>query len=598
MSEIQVAKDIATIAAPLTGAIIETWIKPKLTRLFRSVSTSSKLNEHAFVSKFEEYLTRAYAKHLFLTVLVLQNQRRLLDELYVPLTIRSHDPEVQWRVEGFCGDLFDRFGRILITDTAGMGKSTLSKYLFLRAVDANAGVPILIELRRLSEKRSIVDLLLTELSSISAEFDRDLLYELIRKGNFIFFFDGYDEIASNDREAVTSELQSFIEKAAENRYVLTSRPEAGLAAFSDFQQFSIQPLVKDEAFDLLRKYNPTGETAEPLIAKLQDPAYAGVSEFLKNPFLVSLLYKAYDHKATIPLKKHLFYRQVYDALFESHDLSKPGTFVREKFSNLDIDDFDRVLRLLAFVTMKRGQVEFTKDQLLEILRECKRYFPDLRLKEAAFLKDILVTVPLFVSEGDRYLRWAHRSLQDYFAARFVVEDVKDRRAEIFTRMYESKALERLFNVLDLIYDLDPQSLRRYFLRPFLGTWLEWYQKNYVDEYPGVKRSAVEFRKGYMFLRTCVVTSKQYVDSLNFQEANDKLVRASFIPSGGDLDFTPVGANILFIHSDPKLVVARLLKRRHPDLVQTNLWTERTPDTMRVAQKVVWPGPSRARGVCD
>lgn len=55
-----------------------------------------------------------------------------------------------------------------------------------------------------------------------------------------------------------------------------------------------------------------------------------INEFLKNPLLVSLLFAAFDFKQTIPLKKHIFYRQVFDAYFDSHDLSKGDSYVHEK----------------------------------------------------------------------------------------------------------------------------------------------------------------------------------------------------------------------------------------------------------------------------
>ena len=69
-----------------------------------------------------------------------------------------------------------------------------------------------------------------------------------------------------------------------------------------------------------------------------------VGEFLANPLLVSLLFKAFEYKQQVPFKKHVFYRQVYDALYHHHDLTKEPGFERKKHSGLDLEDFHRVLR--------------------------------------------------------------------------------------------------------------------------------------------------------------------------------------------------------------------------------------------------------------
>jgi hypothetical protein len=63
-----------------------------------------------------------------------------------------------------------------------------------------------------------------------------------------------------------------------------------------------------------------------LVDILKGNEYKAVYEYLTNPLLVSMLFAAFDFKQTIPLKKHLFYEQVYDAYFEKHDLTKGDSY--------------------------------------------------------------------------------------------------------------------------------------------------------------------------------------------------------------------------------------------------------------------------------
>jgi len=159
-----------------------------------------------------------------------------------------------------------------------MGKSTLMKVFFMDIINKKAGIPILIELRRISKEKKILNEIHNQINSIAKEFNYDLLLELISEGGFIFILDGYDEISLIDKEAVSEDykeavsedLQDFISKSSNNKFILTSRPESSLSSFGDFQQFTIEPLKKKEAFELLRKYDKQGNISSLLIKKLSE----------------------------------------------------------------------------------------------------------------------------------------------------------------------------------------------------------------------------------------------------------------------------------------------------------------------------------------
>jgi len=360
-----------------------------------------------------------------------------------------------------------------------MGKSTILKFLFLSALKTNQGIPILIELRKLSKEKTILDHIYSELNPIDAEFDSDFILKLIKKGDFIFFFDGFDEIPLSDKKEVIEGLQNFYSKADNNFFILTSRPESALASFPEFFQANINPLKTKEAYELLRKYDSEGVLAEEIISQLKGSDLENIGEFLENPFLVSLLYKAYEHKAIIPLKKHIFYRQVYDALFEAHDASKGGAYKREKLCKLDSDDFHRVLRVAGLITVKKGQVEYNKDEILYILKKSKEHCLGVDFKEADFLNDLLYTVSIFNSEGN-YYRWAHKSIQEYFAARYICEDAKDKQLSMLRDMYKSENYHLFVNILDLCYDMDYKSFRFSVIRDVLTDFIQYYKSSYND----------------------------------------------------------------------------------------------------------------------
>lgn len=516
---------IECIAKPLIESLVSNVVVPKLEKFVERIGIEYNKNLIPQREHFMEYFYRSYKKYSILNTLVFRNSQRELKDLYIPLTInlKTTNSSRQIKIDGYPYELLSSYQKLLITDSAGMGKSTITKKIFLDIIDNGYGIPIYVELRRLSKEHNLLCEINQQLNSLSKEFNSTLLIELIQSGGFVFIFDGYDEIKLSEKNIVTNDIQDFISKAGDNTFILTSRPEASLASFGDFQQVSIDPLKKKESYELLRKYDGQGETSTMLIEKLKSGKYNMIDEFLKNPLLVSLLFVAFDYKQTIPLKKHVFYRQVYDAHFDGHDLSKGGGFTHEKKSRLDIDDFDKILRFTGFECLKQQKIEFTKDELLLILAKAKSFWNSICFNESDILDDLLCAVPLFCQDG-AYYKWSHKSLQEYFAAQFIYKDSKSGQDKILSALYNSNHLEKYINVLDLYYDIDQIGFRKNILLPFLIDFVSYFDKASIGTFGDIT-STLFNRKCYVYLTR---------ETIDFNEVFEKIIAIdpSFRPNVG------------------------------------------------------------------
>ncbi len=495
---------IASAAKPLVKKFVKELITPKITQF--ADKCKLKYNE-LLIPKgehFEEYLIRTYDKYSYVNVLAIPNSQFQLKDVYVTQNLvkgnRFESEGEATTINQLPTGLIIKYKKILITDTAGMGKSTIMKYMFVDLIDnciKDVGIPIFIELNRLNKNRTILAEIQEELNSLSKEFDKDLLLDFIQKGGFIFFLDGYDEISIADRNEVTKDIQTFISKAGnKNLYVLTSRPEDSLASFGDFQSFKIQPLNKNEAFELLTKYDISRQKiiSKELIKELKTGKYDSIDEYLVNPLLVSLLYIAYNYKAEIPLKKHQFYRQVYDALFNSHKLAQ-GQKPHEKRSGLDIDDFNRVLRYVGYECLISLGVQFDKDAILNSIKRAMIFCGNLKFGESDFLQDLMTSVPLFAKDGIEY-KWAHKSLMEYFAARFIYCDAKENQDIILSDIYDSDDISKYINMLDLYYDIDPKGFSKNITLPFCESYLKFYDSCIVPS--NINKELVNHRIALLF----------------------------------------------------------------------------------------------------
>lgn len=482
-----------TLGLATVKALIEKTAIAGLKKIYEGFKDDYDMHLVPMTKHFEHYLKSAYERHSVVNTLVLRNSRCRLKDIYIPLTIKEENNiEEKAVIDGYPIEIMKRHPKMIICDTAGMGKTTLVKRMFLSAIDDVLTIPVIVELRRIEKENTLLDIVFGQIDSLAEAFDHQLLLKLIQQGGFAFFFDGYDEVSNEQKSVVAEEIKSLVSKAPDNTYIITSRPEIGLQTFGDFSVFNIQQLTEEEAAELLRKYDNNGEVSEILIKKLNNISYSNVKDFLRTPLLASLLFTAFDYKQKVPIRKDEFYQQVFDAYFESHDLTKDGGFVRQKKSGLNMSDFKKVLRYLGFKCLKRQfKTEFSKAELISLLDEVQNEYSGQRFVSEEFIKDILTAVPLFVKDGI-YYRWIHKSMQEYFAAMFIHEDARNNQQTILVKMLESRWMSRYINLFDIYYDIDYEGFRDSVLDKIVTGYLYYYHDN-MAEVPGISPQSVKER---------------------------------------------------------------------------------------------------------
>lgn len=476
LSNIQAAFfDIKTVT---DNSLIEKIEQTYLIPIKNALSKEPKADVEDFNVNFKEYLSRSYQYYSSARTLVFGNQQKKLEDFYYPLELIQKD--VLIKTKKYPDELLPKFKKVIIVDSGGMGKSTIMKWLFINAIKENKGIPIFIELRLLSEKNKLIDEIVSQINPLDKVISKSIILKLINKGNFIFFFDGYDEIKVSERTAVTKDISEFISKANKNEFIITSRPENVDGIFGDFQTFHIKPLTNQEAYKLIEKIGDYNERSKALIKKLQESDLKNIKEFLKTPLLISLLYKKFEYRESIPFQKQEFYSEVFEALFKAHDLTK-GTdyYIRPKESNLSFTEFYRVLRTLGFRSIQENELEYNKTVLLKLIEDIKSELPNINYDSEALLNDLTTAVPLFQKEGLKY-KWAHKSIQEYFAAEFICMDAKEEQINILLAIYTGERLMNLIHVLDLCYDIDPKSFRNSILYDLCKKFIEFCESTFQE----------------------------------------------------------------------------------------------------------------------
>ncbi|KOY86025.1 hypothetical protein AD998_07600 [bacterium 336/3] len=457
-------------------------IESPINNLLKNIGTEFK---QLAKNRLLEYQTNEYKRNLFAKTFIHRSEPIKLDEFYVPLHIEKH---------GFIGserkristenisELLKNLNYITIIGSAGSGKSTLMKYFFIDSIKRKFKIPIKVELRYLNEKASFVKYIFEDIFLFhQLGFTNEIIDRILSSGDFIFLFDGYDEINYSKKESITNEIDQFVNKYASNKYVITSRPYTNLDTLPLFHNYSICDLENDEISIFIQKQIPSQE--KELIEKIEKEALnlkdSSYRNFLKNPLLLSMFILTYQSYSAIPQKSCDFYKQLFDTLYSTHDSLSKLSFQREKQSKLSKEQFEDILRLFSFISYFEEKFYFQTDYIeskLNVIKENRKIVFD----NQKLIEDLKIAIGILNKEGTDYT-FPHRSLQEYFAANYIKNLSEVNKKDVLTKIKLNieKSITYMIdnaNFIVLLKELDYISISKYILIPRLIKCIENLKK--------------------------------------------------------------------------------------------------------------------------
>lgn len=211
------------------------------------------------------------------------------------------------------------------------------------------------------------------------------------------------------------------------------------------------------------------EISEKIINSLELNESRYINSFLCNPLLLSLYILTFQSNATIPDKKYIFYRRVINALFSEHDSKTKLGFVRERLSGINQEDLEKILRAFCYISFFDNQFSFDFDYVDEKFSKIKEKFRIGNFENTKIINDLKSAISLWVDDNGIY-SFAHRSIQEYFAASFIKnlnECDKERiYGKIISKFSDKKAsFNEIENFLSLLEEIDQFFFYKYYKLP-------------------------------------------------------------------------------------------------------------------------------------
>ena len=378
---------------------------------------------------FERYLKNATLRYNQIRTLATGTTPRTIkgdNSLYVSIGVDYNGEEIDTTT---VDPLLQISKNILILGSGGVGKSMLTRYLFLDTAEYEGYVPVLVELRRIgtqvSGQLSILDLIYTCLQDFDAELPRDQFEYSLQLGKYLFLLDGFDEVRSSLAKETAEAIQAFSAKYPNNAFIVTSRPRTETSPMETFTIVKSMPLSKEQAVDLASRIWEEDEKTREFCDQLKGELYKKHKDFAENPLLLTMMFLTFMRNSSIPEHLSDFYKKAYEALYSAHDNQDKGYYRRDfACKTLDENEFKRILAHFCFQSYFKESYEFSEDEILKYLQASlsKLQFNDVLVTD--YLTDLRNIVCMIVKDGDTY-RFSHRSFQAYFAAYYTAHFLTD-----------------------------------------------------------------------------------------------------------------------------------------------------------------------------
>lgn len=452
--EFSVGKEAAKFANEFIKENFDTiWKKSK--SLFNLASKEFRVR---LERTYEDYFIEVGEKYSKVKTFLINQEDVDLYKFYVPLGVsmrRTKFPDVS------ISDLTETNNFNIVTGSAGSGKSITMRHLFVDSIKEKKKVPVFIELRELnSPNLTLQELINRVLADSKFDLGEDFVEKALQLGYFIFFLDGFDELADDKRESIAKEVLNISKRYDQNQIIVSSRPDDFFNSWRGFRVWCIDDLSLQKACQLIDKLPFNQEVKDKFIKDLQEKLFEEHEYFLSNPLLLSIMWLCYSENASIPKKLSLFYQQAFEALFNKHD-AKKGGFERKRKTSLDVKDFADAFSAFAVQTFDNNKIEFSESEAITFLNNSKQ-ISNLEFNSNDLLKDCIKSVCLILEDGLK-LRFSHRSFQEYFTAYFIVNSSSEIQKKLLHRYVDERITKD--SVIQLVYSMKSEIVEQLLIIP-------------------------------------------------------------------------------------------------------------------------------------
>lgn len=327
--------------------------------------------------------------------------------------------------------------RLFILGKPGAGKTTFLKHVALQTIKGETGekIPIFISLWRLANSgQALMPYIVEQFRICGFPEAEPFLREMLMKGDALVLFDGLDEVRVEDeqRDQLITAVEDFGREFRDSQVFITCRLAVTDYTFDGFKYVEMADFdLKQMQTFVFRWFQHDVTQRNACWEALKADHNKTLRELAQVPLLLSLLCLTYEKRNEFPQERDEIYKEATDALLNDWDASrrvKRGQeIVRENavYENLTLKNKQKLLAHVAAQTFDDGQYFLEEARLAYLIETFLPGVPGLKDKEvngAEVLRVMEAQHGIFVERAHKIHSFSHLTLQEYYAARYIVEN--------------------------------------------------------------------------------------------------------------------------------------------------------------------------------
>jgi hypothetical protein len=357
-----------------------------------------------------------------------------MTDIYVPLRGKGYN--ISENIDIF--QELKRQTRIMITGAPGAGKSMLLNRIAFDLVQRETEpvvpncIPVIVELQEVTEVTRDAESLVQHLEKAFKQHKfpnaKHFILRNLEKGRLMLLLDGLDEVPGN-YDLVVQGIKNLLDTYDRCPAIVTCRTAVYRDEFRNqsHRHLEVASFSDKDIYRFLSNWEnemPPDKSVNLLIHHLDD--YPKIKLLATNPLLLTIMTCLYvdDPKFELPRSRSEFYNESTQWLLEQWDRFKNK---RNKYSGAKKHNILQHLALnMLDASMEKGEVRgiIEEEKAIRIVRN---EVPDVGLDDAdasPILDEIVERSGLLLKvDGGRRYQFVHLSLQEYFAACRLEDDV-------------------------------------------------------------------------------------------------------------------------------------------------------------------------------
>lgn len=363
-------------------------------------------------------------------------------------------------------EIANRLQKFIVLGKPGAGKTTFLRYLALavfkeQSLIKKRRLPIFVALRDWADRNlSLVEYIAGQFDICGFEQAGLFVERLLQQGNCLVLFDGLDEVSQETRlDDILRELRDFSEKYSGNQFVMSCRVAAYNHWFehftdvemADFNDAQIETFVKNW-------FSGEPKTAKECLERLKGSAQ--LRELATIPLLLTLLCITYGEINDFPANRAELYKEAIDALLRKWDSSRR---IRrdDPYKQLSLKRKEDMFARIAFGTFTENKYFIRERDLTKMIENFIANMPGFEVKKLEVdSRQVLQTIEshhgIFVERAKGIHSFAHLTFQEYFTAKFIVDNAAQGSLEklVEEHLYDDKWQEVFLLVAGMLPDAD------------------------------------------------------------------------------------------------------------------------------------------------